>query len=99
MRPALLPSMLLLLALALPAIARDEAPAEIPALSHSTTVQSPEACRVQAATFLARIPEPARIPIPPLPFEHAQEGPEGTLVLLCQQDGPSWHFLGAWLAR
>lgn len=97
MRHALL--LLPLIALSPAAIAQTDASAESLVLSRSVVVQGPDACRAQAAAFLRQIPEAVRIPLPPLPFEHAQEGPAGTLVLLCRQDGTAWRFLGAWQGR
>lgn len=96
MRPALL--LLALLGISPPAAAQTDA-TEISVLSRSAAVQSPADCRAQASAFLRQIPESARIPIPPLPFEHAQDGPAGILLLSCKQDGPSWRFLGAWQSR
>lgn len=64
--------------------------------SRVASVPSADACRAQAAAFLLQIPQEARIPIPPPPFDHALEGPTGALVLVCRTDGTGWRFTGIW---
>jgi hypothetical protein len=85
-----------LLLLPTAAAAQTDGSATAAVASRAASIPSADACRAQAAAFLLQIPQEARIPIPPPPFDHVQEGSTGALVLVCRTDGTGWRFTGTW---